>query len=172
MPSPLDVRDTRAELAHLQWLQEMAGRRGLPRPLIALVCLRVAQLSACARFGAAALDLIGGGETRERLTALPAWQESALFTRCERAALTWSEAVTCVLQRRLPEAAWKRLTPQLAPGELVELALAAAQRDVPEELWASLTPQLTPPQLDDLTVLVTVINTHIHCARTGGPAAP
>ena len=169
MQHSADIQNASAQL--LQQLQEQAGRRGLPFGLIALVGLRVTQLNGCAGFLALQTTAArAAGETERRLAALPDWQGSPLFTDLERAALEWSEAVTEAVQRRVPKEAWKRLAPQFAPGELVELALAAAQSEVPEELWARLTPQLTPQQIDDLTLLVTVLNTRNHCANAGGPA--
>ena len=172
MQQPVDAQVSAELLKQLQRVQERAGRSGLSPTLIALVCLRVTQLNGCARsLPVHATAARTAGETERRLAALPLWQGSPLFTDLERAALAWSEAATQAIQSRIPQTAWERLTPQLAPGELVELALATVRSEVPDELWARLTPQLTPQQIDDLTLLVTVLNTRNHCANAGGPTA-
>jgi alkylhydroperoxidase family enzyme len=36
------------------------------------------------------------GEAEQRIYALSAWRETPFFTGRERAALTWTEAVTCI----------------------------------------------------------------------------
>lgn len=173
MQNSSDVQKGSAMLVQqLQRLQEQAGRRGLPATVMALVGLRVTQLNGGSRFLALHIAAAqSAGETERRLAALPGWRGSPLFTGLERAALEWTEAVTLAVQRRVSKEAWKRLIPQFAAGELVELALAAAQSEVPDELWARLGPQLTPQQIDDLTLLVTVLNTRNYCASIDGPTA-
>lgn len=173
MQQSADFQNPSAQLAReITRLQQQAGRRGLPPAVIALAGLRVTQLNGCERF--LELDVAAArnaGESEQRLAAVPQWQSSPLFTDLERAALAWSEAATQAIQSRISLTAWKRLASQLAPGELVEVALAALRSAAPEELGARLTPQLTPQQIDDLTLLVTVLNTRNHCAGIG-PTAP
>lgn len=154
---PIDVQKASAELAQLQ---EQAARSALEPSLVALVCLRVSQISGCAVF----VDLHvaaaqTAGESEQRLGALALWHHSPLFTQRERAALEWSEAVTQVAHSHIPDEAWKRLLSQLAPAEIVDLTVLAAQCRVPDELWLRLTPELTQQEIDDLTYLVTVVST-------------
>ncbi|WP_066302787.1 carboxymuconolactone decarboxylase family protein [Arthrobacter luteolus] len=68
---------------------------GLDRIVMELVNLRVSQLNGCAY----CLDLhtrqaLEEGETPQRLSVLPAWRDTRLFTDTERAALGLAEALT------------------------------------------------------------------------------
>ncbi|MBD7994508.1 carboxymuconolactone decarboxylase family protein [Arthrobacter sp. Sa2CUA1] len=72
-----------------------AQEAGLDRIVMELVNLRVSQLNGCAY----CLDLhtrqaLDEGETPQRLSVLPAWRDTALFTDTERAALGLAEALT------------------------------------------------------------------------------
>jgi alkylhydroperoxidase family enzyme len=167
---PIDHPDAAAKLAtHLTRLEAQARRNGLQPCLTALVCLRVAQMD-----GHAALEELhtaaarAAGETQARLAALDAWPGSALFTERERAALECSEAITLAIRTFVPEEAFQRLSSQLAPEEIVDLALLAAQSHVPAEIWRRLTCRLTQAEIADLSLLVAVLNTRNRFARSPG----
>ena len=55
---------------------------------------------------------------------LPAWQESALYTERERAALAWTEAVTNVAETHVPDGIYEAAARHFQPKELAELTLA------------------------------------------------
>ncbi|MBD8042793.1 carboxymuconolactone decarboxylase family protein [Arthrobacter sp. Sa2BUA2] len=72
-----------------------AQEAGLGRIVMELVNLRVSQLNGCAY----CLDLhtrqaLDEGETPQRLSVLPAWRDTNLFSDTERAALGLAEALT------------------------------------------------------------------------------
>src|SRR6516162_3800751 len=68
---------------------------GLEPGLQELVKLRASQLNGCAYcVDMHSLDARAGGETEQRLYALPVWEETPFFTERERAALNWAEHLT------------------------------------------------------------------------------
>lgn len=95
---------------------------GLEMSLIELVKMRASQINGCAfcldMHGRAARRL---GESEQRLYLLNAWEECALFTPRERAALTWTEAVTRIAETRAPDAAYDAVRAQFTDKELVDL---------------------------------------------------
>jgi len=63
------------------------------------------------------------GETEERLYLLNAWRESPLYTKRERAALAWTEALTLVSETHAPEDVYQALEAQFTAEEQVKLTL-------------------------------------------------
>jgi AhpD family alkylhydroperoxidase len=118
---------------------------GLEPSLIELVKTRASQINGCAYcLHMHTHDARAKGETEERLYLLDAWQESALYTPRERAALAWTESVTRV-----------------------------AQTHVPDEVFAEASAHFTEPELVNLTLLVVTINAWNRIAigfRTQHPA--
>ena len=118
---------------------------GLEPILIDLVKTRASQINGCAYcLHMHTHDARAKGETEERLYLLDAWQESALYTPRERAALAWTESVTRV-----------------------------AQTHVPDEVFAEASTHFTEPELVNLTLVVVAINSWNRIAisfRTQHPA--
>ena len=95
-----------------------------------LVKLRASQINGCAYcVDMHSLDARAGGETEQRLFALPVWSETPFFSERERAALLWAEQLTLI-----------------------------AQRHVPDDLFALVRPHFTDRELADLTLLIGTIN--------------
>jgi alkylhydroperoxidase family enzyme len=69
-------------------------------------------------------DLRAAGETEQRLYMLDAWREAPLYTKRERAALTWAEAVTKVTEGRVPDEVYQEVRKQFSEGELIDLTMA------------------------------------------------
>ena len=68
-------------------------------------------------------DARAGGETEERLHLLAAWLESSLYTERERAALTWTEALTLVADSKAPDEAYEPLKAHFSDKEIVDLTM-------------------------------------------------
>jgi alkylhydroperoxidase family enzyme len=66
------------------------------------------------------------GETEQRLYALDAWRETPFFTDRERAALSWTEAVTLISRDRVPDSVYEEVRQRFSEEELVNLTLAVA----------------------------------------------
>jgi alkylhydroperoxidase family enzyme len=69
-------------------------------------------------------DARAAGETEQRLYALNAWRETPFFSERERAALTWTEAVTRVSESHVPDETYEAVRQHFSEKELVDLTLA------------------------------------------------
>lgn len=54
-------------------------------------------------------DARAAGETEPRLYLLDAWRETPLYSKRERAALEWTEAVTLVTEGHVPDEVYDRV---------------------------------------------------------------
>lgn len=97
---------------------------GLEHSLIELVKTRASQINGCAYcLHMHTRDARASGETEERLYLLSAWRESPLYTRRERAALAWTEALTLIAQTNAPDEDYEALQAEFSPEEQVKLTL-------------------------------------------------
>ena len=108
------------------WLDFGKGvlQQGLENSLMGLVKIRASQMNGCAfslhmHTSAARKQ----GETEERLYLLNAWRESPLYTKRERAALAWTEALTLISDTHAPEDVYEALEAQFTAEEQVKLTL-------------------------------------------------
>ena len=97
-------------------------RCGLERSLIELVKMRASQINGCAFcLDMHSKDARRGCETEQRLYLLNAWHESPLYSDRERAALTWTEALTRVADTHAPDDVYDAVRAQFDEAELVNL---------------------------------------------------
>ena len=93
--------------------------------LLELVRVRASQINHCAYcIDMHTLDARAAGETEQRLYAVAAWEEAPFFTPRERAALAWTEAVTRLADRPVPETLYRATLEQFSEQEIVDLTLA------------------------------------------------
>lgn len=97
---------------------------GLEKSLIELVKMRASQINRCAF----CLDMHGrdarrNGETEQRFYVLNGWEESALYSPRERAALAWTESVTLVAATGAPDEAYAPLRQHFSEKEIVDLTV-------------------------------------------------
>ncbi|MDQ2660754.1 MAG: carboxymuconolactone decarboxylase family protein [Actinomycetota bacterium] len=79
-------------------------RAGVEPALRELVRLRASQLNGCAYcVDLHSKDARTAGVTEQKLHAVAIWQDSALFTAAERAALDFTESVTRLSETHVPE---------------------------------------------------------------------
>lgn len=69
-------------------------------------------------------DARADGETEQRLYLVSAWRESPFFNERERAALTWTEAVTLVSEDHVPDDVYDYVRQHYSEKKLVCLTLA------------------------------------------------
>ena len=114
--------------AHLQAmiaLEKATADSGLETSLIELIKTHVSQINGCAFcIHMHTTDALKAGETPMRLTMLPAWRESSLYSDRERAALGWAEALTKIAETQAADADWDALKAQFAEAEIVQLTFA------------------------------------------------
>lgn len=97
---------------------------GLEHSLIELVKTRASQINGCAYcIHMHTRDARASGETEERLYLLSAWRESPLYTRRERAALAWTEALTRIAETGAPDKDYEEVHQHFKDEELVNLTL-------------------------------------------------
>jgi AhpD family alkylhydroperoxidase len=93
--------------------------------LRALIELRVSQINGCPycleMHSNQAREL---GESQQRLDCLLAWRESTpLYSKKERAALEWAEAVTNVKESHIPGETYNTIKTHFSEQEIVDLTL-------------------------------------------------
>ena len=97
---------------------------GLEHGLLHLVKLRASQVNGCAYcIDMHSKDARALGETEQRLYELDAWRETPFYTDRERAALSWTEAVTLVSQTHVPDAVFEEVRKYFSEKEIVDLTL-------------------------------------------------
>lgn len=108
-------------------LEQYLHECGLEESLIHLIKLRASQINGCAYcLDMHWKDLRAIGEKEQRLYSLDAWRESPCYTDRERAALTWTEAVTLIADSHVPDAVYEGVRPHFSEKELSDLTLAVA----------------------------------------------
>lgn len=99
--------------------------------LLELIRTRASQINGCAfclhMHREAALKL---GETDNRLLLLNAWQESGLYTRRERAALAWTEALTRIADNHASDDVYEEAHREFSDDELIALSIAIGMINV------------------------------------------
>ncbi len=106
-------------------LENYLGECGLEANLLDLVRLRASQINGCAFcLDMHSKDLRARGESEQRLYLLDAWQESPFYTDRERAALAWTEAVTMLEHKRVPDEVYEQARQHFSEKELADLTLA------------------------------------------------
>ena len=97
---------------------------GLEKSLIELVKTRASQINGCAYcISVHTADARKQGETEERLYLLNAWRESPLYTERERAALSWTEAVTLIAETHAPDDLYEDVRAHFSESETVNLTM-------------------------------------------------
>ncbi|MFO1039018.1 MAG: carboxymuconolactone decarboxylase family protein [Geminicoccaceae bacterium] len=112
---------------------------GLEQRLLELVKMRASQINGCAFCLAMhSTDAKKHGETEMRLTLLPAWRESTLYSDRERAALAWTEALTLIADTRAPDEVWDLVKAQFSDADIVHLTLQIGTINMWNRLQVSL----------------------------------
>jgi len=97
---------------------------GLEPSLLGLVRLRASLLNECEYcILVHTAELQKLNETEERIATVPEWRDSDLYTKRERAALAWTEAVTNIQDGHAPDAVYDEVRAQFSDVETVNLTL-------------------------------------------------
>src|SRR5436190_13763475 len=106
-------------------LERQVRRSGLDGTLLDLVRMRASQINHCAYcLNMHSKDARANGETEQRLYGLDAWRETPYYSDRERAALEWTEALTLVSEKHVPDEVYERVREQFSEEELVHVSLA------------------------------------------------
>ncbi|MFD4481282.1 carboxymuconolactone decarboxylase family protein [Streptomyces sp. NPDC058471] len=106
----------------LNTLDAASRKVSLEPALLELVRARVSQLNGCAYcVDMHTRDARTGGESEQRLYALPVWRETPFFTDRERAALELAEAATRLTDGPVTDEVYDRAAAEFTEVELAEL---------------------------------------------------
>jgi AhpD family alkylhydroperoxidase len=109
----------------LRKLESYIRKSGLEPDLLELVRLLASQINGCAYcIDMHTKDARSHGESEQRLYGVSAWQESPFYSKRERAALAWTEAVTRISADHVPDELYNLAKEHFAEKELVDLTLA------------------------------------------------
>ena len=97
---------------------------GLEHSLIELVKIRASQINGCANcLNMHTSDARKAGETEQRLHLLAAWHEAPVFSDRERAALDWTDHLTLIADKRVPDHVYAALDKEFSKEEQVKLTM-------------------------------------------------
>jgi uncharacterized peroxidase-related enzyme len=115
-------------LAHMRALEHYLNNgAGLEASLRELVRLRVSLMNGCEYcIGLHTSELKKVNETEERIGGIAGWRGSALYTKRERAALAWAEAVTDIQDGHAADAVYTQVRANFSDVETVNLTLVIA----------------------------------------------
>ena len=103
-------------------LDRYSANSGLEPSLLELIKLRASQINGCAYcVDMHSKDARTKGETEQRLYGLSVWRETPYYTDRERAALAFTEAVTLIADRHVPDEVYEQARQQFNDEELVKL---------------------------------------------------
>ena len=106
-------------------LGQAAIASGLEVSLVHLIKLRASQINGCAFCQHMhANEARHDGETQTRLDVLAAWHEVPIFTTRERAALAWTEALTLIAGKGVPEEEFNKVSAEFTQAEIINLTAA------------------------------------------------
>jgi AhpD family alkylhydroperoxidase len=112
-------------LAHMRELEHYLNNgAGIDASLRELVRLRASLMNGCGycvRLHTAELEKVG--ETAERIAEVVDWRGSDLYTKRERAALAWAEALTNIQDGHAPDVVYEAVREQFTDVETVNLTL-------------------------------------------------
>jgi|SRR5436190_13023158 len=95
---------------------------GLEPKLLELVKIRASQINGCAYcLDMHTQDARALGETEQRINLLAAWREAPFYTDRERAALSWTEAVTRIADTHVPDDVYDEVRAHFSEKETVDL---------------------------------------------------
>jgi len=123
-------------------LERYVRECGLEHSLLHLVKLRASQINGCAYcVDMHSKDARAAGENEQRLYALPVWRETPFFSERERAALAWTEALTLIHERGVPDELYSAAREHFSEKELLDLTMAV----IAINGWNRLSVSFRPP---------------------------
>ncbi len=120
--SRLDLKSLAPRVYKSMLALDAAAGEGLEPSLKELVRIRASQLNGCVYcIDMHTTDARKGGESEQRLYALPAWQEAPYYSARERAALALADAVTLVSETHVPDDVYAHAAGEFSEPELAQL---------------------------------------------------
>lgn len=105
-------------------LEKYVANSNLERSLYHLVKIRASQINACAYcIDMHTKEARKDGETEQRLYTLSVWRETSFFTKREKAALAWTEALTLIAEVQITDELYQLVAEQFEEKELLALSM-------------------------------------------------
>ena len=126
LPARLDYdAASPAGIAAFEQLGAYVSTSGLETGILDLVQLRSSHLNGCAYcIDMHTKDMLAHGESVERVAGLSNWELAPFYTDRERAALTWTDAITNVQDGHVRDEVYEEVRPFFDEKEIVDLTLA------------------------------------------------
>ncbi|HZG77849.1 MAG TPA: carboxymuconolactone decarboxylase family protein [Paenibacillus sp.] len=105
-------------------LEGFIAKSGLDRGMYELIKVRASQLNGCSFCIDMHAQELLKEEPPERVYLLPVWREVPYYSDKERAVLAFTEAVTLVSDRGVPEKVYEEIRKHYEEKEIVDLILA------------------------------------------------
>lgn len=123
--SRIDYKTVAPQAMEALWTVERYARGCTFEPgLLELVKLRASMINGCAYcVDMHTKDARAQGESEQRLYAVSVWREAPFFTPRERAALSWTEAVTQVSVAHVPDEVYDFARQHFDERQLVDLTM-------------------------------------------------
>jgi AhpD family alkylhydroperoxidase len=112
-------------LAKMRELEHyLNNETGLEPSLLGLIRLRASLMNGCEYcIHVHTAELRKLNETAERIAGVEGWRSSEAYTRRERAALAWTEAVTNIQEGHAPDVVYEAVRAEFTDVETVNLTL-------------------------------------------------
>jgi AhpD family alkylhydroperoxidase len=120
--SRMDLKSLAPRVYKAMLALDAAAGEGLEPPLKELVRVRASHLNGCVYcIDMHTTDARKGGESEQRLYALPGWQEAPYYTARERAALALTDSITLISKTHVPDDVYARAAGEFSEPELAQL---------------------------------------------------
>ena len=119
------LKSGRGVMEAMLGVEKYIRQSGLEESLLNLIRMRTSQINGCAYcLDMHWKDARALGESEQRLYGLDAWEESPYYNERERAALSWTEALTNIRDGHVSDEIYERVRPHFTEKELADLSLA------------------------------------------------
>jgi AhpD family alkylhydroperoxidase len=106
-------------------IDQFVRSSGLEHSVYELVKIRASYQNGCAYcVDMHTKDARAAGETEQRLLGIPIWHETPYYTPRERAALSWTEAVTKLGEHGVPDSVYSEVREHFSEQEMIALTMA------------------------------------------------
>jgi len=108
----------------LQEMEKYIAQSNLDYSLVHLIKIRASQINVCTYcIDMHTKESRHGGETEERINGLLGWRETPFYTKRERSALAWTEALTLISENRISDDLYRELLDEFGEKDLLSLTV-------------------------------------------------